>query len=93
MAAPPLGEDYESYTVSFHALWARHGSDVDALSAALPDAEGWRAFLVDWGAECESPAVWDAGVQRAAALEASAAVVRETLASVLEDFGAYERGR
>lgn len=93
-ASPDLCCGYEGSIPNFHALWDTCQSTPETLAKKLPGAAGWKDFLSGWVAECtRDGAMYQRGVARRATLEGEGARIRETLAYVLEEYGAFARLR
>ncbi len=93
-AAPDLCCGYEGSIDNFHALWDTCQSTPETLAKKLPDAAGWKDFLSGWVAECTRDGeMYQRGVARRATLDGEGARIRETLAYVLEEYGAFARLR
>ena len=92
-ADPPArkGYDLSSYHGNFHALWALHGNDPVAMGATWPNADGWRDYIDPFVKRCKTePKVWDPGIERKKALEASEKPLREALIQALREAGALD---
>ncbi len=91
VADPVPRRGYESLHGNFHALWAKHGSDVGALAAEFPGVDGWRPWVEAWVETCKTvPGVWEEGQARAKRLEESAALVRAALAQAMREQGVLD---
>lgn len=76
----------------FHALWETHASLPDALAGALPDAPDQAEFLAAWIRGCDRDVdLMGRARAREEALARDARAVRERLAFVLGELGAFER--
>ncbi|MEZ5976785.1 MAG: hypothetical protein R3F34_00990 [Planctomycetota bacterium] len=70
----------------FHALWDRHSSVPSALAEALPDADGWSAFLERTNAElADDRAFWRSGEVRRTTLAKDRDFVRRRLVAIMKD--------
>lgn len=87
-----LRDGYQANLDNFHALWESCSSDPARLREKLPNSDGWRDFLAQWGdrvaAERE---LMQKATERRATLDRDLPRVRATLLRVLGEVGAFAR--